>query len=78
VTYGLVLLTGRGRFLKCLCTGYYEVPYFSSPEYIGSGWVRRSRFLFLAVLLAICMVSVTKLCRYNKTGALRGKRRTIR
>nr|YP_010133199.1 NADH dehydrogenase subunit 6 [Azumapecten farreri]ABQ96654.1 NADH dehydrogenase subunit 6 [Azumapecten farreri]ACD77261.1 NADH dehydrogenase subunit 6 [Azumapecten farreri]ACL36016.1 NADH dehydrogenase subunit 6 [Azumapecten farreri] len=74
---GFIYFSNRSVCLSCLCTGYYEVPFFSSPEFMSSSWVGGFSFLFLAVLLAICMVSVTKLCSYNKKGSLRGVRSTM-
>nr|QCD14065.1 NADH dehydrogenase subunit 6 [Crassadoma gigantea] len=74
---GLVYFTGRRMCLECLLTGYFPSPYFCNPELMSGKWVAGPPFLFLAVLLAICMVSITKLCSYNKKGALRGDRSTM-
>ncbi|YP_010576134.1 NADH dehydrogenase subunit 6 (mitochondrion) [Ylistrum balloti] len=60
------------------CGGYVDVSGCFGPELSDSSWVGSVTFLFLAVLLAICMVSVTKLCWYNKSGALRGIRSTMK
>lgn len=74
----LVYAEGWGCYLDVLCRGFFEVPLFHDPEIVDRSWAGRVSFLFLAVLLAVCIVSITKLCRYNRQGSLRGVRRTIR
>nr|AGR50841.1 NADH dehydrogenase subunit 6 [Mimachlamys senatoria] len=71
-------LTNRWSYLEKTCSNYLDVPYSSSPEFLSSAWVGGPSFLFLGILLAICMVGVTKLCGYNKKGALRGIRSTMK
>nr|YP_010151027.1 NADH dehydrogenase subunit 6 [Amusium pleuronectes]QQV73587.1 NADH dehydrogenase subunit 6 [Amusium pleuronectes] len=64
-------------YMDVLCSGLFEVPMFHDPEMTDSGWVSSVSFLFLAVLLAVCMISITKLCSYNSQGSLRGVRSTM-
>lgn len=54
------------------CRGYPHVRAFMGYHInVGSSWAGDVGFVFLALVLAICMVRVTKLCSY-KGGALRG------
>nr|AKE35607.1 NADH dehydrogenase subunit 6 [Pecten maximus] len=73
----LVYAEGWGCYLDVLCSGLFEVPLFHDPEMVDSSWAGSVSFLFLAVLLAVCMVSITKLCSYNSQGSLRGVRSTM-
>lgn len=57
-----------------LLGGLIESSSLSGGEMVDRRWVRRLSFVFLALVLAICMVSVTKLCSYNRGGSLRGMR----
>nr|ALA07925.1 NADH dehydrogenase subunit 6 [Argopecten irradians concentricus] len=57
-----------------LLGGLIESPSLSGGEMVDSSWVSSLSFVFLALVLAICMVSVTKLCSYNSGGSLRGMR----
>nr|YP_001382290.1 NADH dehydrogenase subunit 6 [Argopecten irradians]ABS17673.1 NADH dehydrogenase subunit 6 [Argopecten irradians] len=57
-----------------LLGGLIESSSLSGGEMVDSSWVSSLSFVFLALVLAICMVSVTKLCSYNSGGSLRGMR----
>nr|ALA07949.1 NADH dehydrogenase subunit 6 [Argopecten ventricosus] len=54
--------------------GLIEGSFLGGGEMVDSSWVSSVSFVFLALVLAICMVSVTKLCSYNSGGSLRGMR----
>nr|YP_272041.1 NADH dehydrogenase subunit 6 [Placopecten magellanicus]AAZ06454.1 NADH dehydrogenase subunit 6 [Placopecten magellanicus] len=77
VVCGYVSYKGGWCYFRVMMGGYRNVPLFTCPELVSSSWVGSVSFVGLAVVLAMCMVAVTKLCSFNKTGSLRGVRSTM-
>nr|YP_010316004.1 NADH dehydrogenase subunit 6 [Mimachlamys varia]UNA71546.1 NADH dehydrogenase subunit 6 [Mimachlamys varia] len=77
LVYCLVWYSGRLCYLRFISENWYDWSHSPDPGIVGGSWIATGSFPFLAFLLALCMVSVTKLCSYNKNSSLRGDRSTM-